>query len=311
MALDRHSIQASEIAVTGPAVNLCVAVEKLPPVAGPGDPEPVVCPRHGGACECFTRNRRRLLSEISGKTFILTGASGGIGRALALRLAGEKVGLVLNARNPAALEEVAEQCKKSGAEVDLLAGSAASRRVAETLVAKAAGMGGFYGFIQVAGVLHPGPVVWELSSPRFGEIFEASVTASFQMARAAFPHLIEAGGGIAVFFGSGASEMVVPGIGAYCAAKAAEEHLARQLAAEAPQVTTLVFRPGVVNTPMVRSAIHARGRAAEGLREHFTVYEKSGKLLSPEISARALVSILKNNPRRFHGKIATWRDGAA
>jgi len=250
------------------------------------------------------------LSEISGKTFILTGASGGIGRALALRLAGEGVGLVLNARSPAALEEVAEECRRSGAAIDLMAGSAASPRVAEALVGKAIEMKNFHGFIQVAGVLHPGPVVWELSSVRFAEIFGASVTASFQMARVAFPHLIEAGGGIAVFFGSGASEIVVPGMGAYCAAKAAEEHLARQLSAEAPKITTFVFRPGVVNTPMVRSAIHARGMAAEGLREQFTVYERSGELLAPEISARALVTILKNNPRRFHGKIATWRDGA-
>lgn len=39
------------------------------------------------------------MSEISGKTFIVTGASGGIGRALALGLADEKAGLVLNGRN--------------------------------------------------------------------------------------------------------------------------------------------------------------------------------------------------------------------
>jgi NAD(P)-dependent dehydrogenase (short-subunit alcohol dehydrogenase family) len=251
------------------------------------------------------------LSGISGKTFIVTGASGGIGRALVLMLARERVGLVLNARNPEALEAVAKECTKLGAGVDLMAGSAASPRVAGKLVEKAIKTGSFYGFIQLAGVLRPGPVVWELSDAGFGEIFEASVTASFQVARAAFPHLIEAGGGIAVFFGSGAAEMVVPGIGAYCAAKAAEEHLARQLAAEAPTVTSLVFRPGVVNTPMVRSAINSRGKAAQGLREHFNLYERSGQLLAPEISARALVSILKNNPRRFHGKIATWRDGAA
>jgi NAD(P)-dependent dehydrogenase (short-subunit alcohol dehydrogenase family) len=151
--------------------------------------------------------------------------------------------------------------------------------------------------------------VWELESSRFSEIFDANVEASFQLARAAFPHLIEAGEGIAVFFGSGAAEMVVPGIGAYCAAKAAEEHLARHLAAETPEVTTLVFRPGVVNTPMVRSAINARGRAAKGLREQFNFYERAGEILAPEVAARALVSILKNNPRRFHGKIATWSDG--
>ena len=249
------------------------------------------------------------MSEIKGKTLIVTGASGGIGRVLALVLAGEGVGLVLNARGRAALEKVAEECAKMGAAVDFLAGSAATGQIADGLVEKAIKAGSFYGFIQAAGVLYPGPVVWELSSAWFNEIFEASVTASFQMARAAFPHLIEAGAGIAVFFGSGAAERVVPAIGAYCAAKAAEEHLARHLAAETPEVTTLVFRPGVVNTPMVRSAIDARGRAAKGLREQFRSYEKNGEILAPEVPVRALVSILMNDPRRFHGKIATWRDG--
>ena len=249
------------------------------------------------------------MSEITGKTLIVTGASGGIGRVLALALAGEGVGLVLNARSHAALEKVVVECTKRGAPVDFLAGSAATRKVAVGLVEKAIKIGSFYGFIQAAGVLYPGPAVWDLSSTGFNEIFEASVTASFQMARAAFPHLIEAGAGIAVFFGSGAAERVVPGIGAYCAAKAAEEHLARHLAAEAPQLTTLVFRPGVVNTPMVRSAIDARGRSAKGLRQQFSAYERNGEILAPEVPARALVSILMNNPRRFHGKIATWRDG--
>jgi len=94
---------------------------------------------------------------------------------------------------------------KERSAVDFLAGSAAMRQVADGLVEKAIKIGSCYGFIQAAGVLYPGPAVWDLSSDEFSEIFEASVTASFQMAGAAFPHLIEAGAGIAVFFGSGAA----------------------------------------------------------------------------------------------------------
>ncbi|HYA40997.1 MAG TPA: SDR family NAD(P)-dependent oxidoreductase [Syntrophobacteraceae bacterium] len=249
------------------------------------------------------------MSELSGKTLILTGASGGIGRALALALAGEKAALVLNARGPASLEKVAEECARNGSRVDFVAGSAASSKVAHELVKKAIETGAFYGFIQAAGVLRPGPVLWDLSGAGFAEIFQASVTASFQLARASFPYLIEAGAGIAVFFGSGAAERVIPGMGAYCAAKAAQEHLARHLAAEAPEVVSFVFRPGVVNTPMLRSAIHARGRAAKGLREQYRAYERNGEMLDPEVPARALVSILAKDPRQFQGKIATWRDG--
>jgi len=248
------------------------------------------------------------MNGLKDKTLIVTGAGGGIGSALAVELAGEGVRLVLNGRNQAKLESVAAQCRNAGVEVDLLAGSAASRRIADELVDMAIRMEYFSGFIHAAGVLNPGPFLWELNDGQFHEVFEASVEAGFQIARAAFPHLVDKGGGFAVFFGSGAAEMTLPGIGAYCAAKAAEEHLARQLAAEAPSVTTFVFRPGIVDTPMVASATIARGSAAGRLRREFSGYKDRGELLSPVVPARALVSILKHDPGRFHGRVASWRD---
>lgn len=249
------------------------------------------------------------MSLSAGKTLIITGASQGIGRALSLALAAEGVALVLNARRQRPLEEVVRECREAGAKVEHLAGSAASEEVAAGLVDRALGLGGFYGFVHAAGVLHPGPLLWELSAPDFHDVFEASVEAGFQISKAAFPHLVRAGEGIAVFFGSGAAERAAPGLAAYCSAKAAEEHLARQLAAEAPAVTTFVFRPGVVDTRMIRSAERAEGGAAVRLRDHFVDYRRRGELLSPDVPARALVSILKHDPGRFHGKTATWRDG--
>ena len=248
------------------------------------------------------------MSEITGKTLIITGASRGIGHALALELADEGVNLVLNARTPEPLEKTAAECRKVGVRVEFEPGSAASEAVAARLVDMALGMGNFYGFIQVAGVLRPGPLVTELFPDEFQDIFEASVLASFQMARTAFPHL--RGGGLAVFFGSGAAESVVPGLGSYCAAKAAEEHLARQLAAEAPWITTFAFRPGVVDTRMIRDLSKARGGAAETVHRQFRQYKERGEILPPQVPAKALTAILKSNPRRFHGRVAGWRDGA-
>jgi len=232
------------------------------------------------------------LSDISGKTLILVGASGGIGRALALALADEEVALVLNARTHAAVEKVADECSRSGARVDFLAGSAARGEVAEGLVKRALNLGNFYGFIQAAGTLHPGPAVFDLSEKEFSEIFEASVTASFQLARAAFPPLIEAGAGIAVFLGSGVAERVVRGMGAYSAAKAAEEHLVRHLAADAPQITSLVFRPGVVDTPMVRRGIEAATKLGF-LTQAFI----PAKMLSAEDVADAVVSLVRDDSK--------------
>ena len=249
------------------------------------------------------------MSELKGKTLILTGASRGIGRALALELAQSDVNLVLNARDAALLNEVASDCRKLGTRAIALSGNAADSAAASKLVDAALDLGHLHGFIQIAGVLHPGPFLWELSEARFHEVFSANVTASYQMIRCAVPELLKLGGGLAVFFGSGAAEKSIPGIAAYCSAKAAEEHMVRQLAVEAPQITAFTYRPGVVETRMQQQARNSTGGASPELRQTFWGFKERGELLSPEESAKALVTILASNPRRFHGGIATWRDG--
>lgn len=250
------------------------------------------------------------MSELAGKTLIVTGASGGIGKALALELAGSGVNLVLNARHSGPLHDVASECEDLGVKVAFVAGSAAEREIAWELVHTALDLGSFHGFIQVAGVLCPGPFLWELSNHDFREVFDASVVASYQLIKFSVPELRRRGGGLAVFFGSGAAVKNTSGLGAYSAAKAAEEHLARQLAVEVPEITAFAYRPGVVDTPMVGEAFEAEGGAGEELRRYFMAYRDKGEIIPPEVAARSLVNILNGDPHRFHGGVATWRDGA-
>lgn len=241
------------------------------------------------------------------KTLILTGASRGIGRALALELAKAGYDLVLNARSEGPLQEVLEAVRALGAKAEAVAGSAGQAAVAEALVRKAEALGGFYGYIHNAGVLHPGPLVYEIAEPLFLEVLEANLVAGYQLARFAYPLLRRQGEGLAVYVGSGAAESNLPGIGAYAVAKAAEEHLARQLAAEVPEVACFIYRPGVVETDMQKAAREAQGSAAEILHRVFRGYKAEGYLLTPERAAQALVRLLPR-ARQFHGKIASWKD---
>jgi NAD(P)-dependent dehydrogenase (short-subunit alcohol dehydrogenase family) len=250
------------------------------------------------------------MSSLEGKTLIVTGASRGIGAALAVELARSGVNLVLNARHSSPLDEVVALCRDLGVEVRDVVGSAAEAETALCMMGAALSIGNFLGFIQVAGVLHPGPLIWELSDAHFKEVMDASVTASQQLMRFAVPELRKQGGGVAVFFGSGAAEINFPGMGAYCAAKAAEELLARQLAIEAPEITTFIYRPGVVETRMQKEARQAEGGASEEMRRKFIGYRDRGELISPEQAASALVHILKHSQHQFHGKVATWNDGS-
>ena len=248
------------------------------------------------------------MSGLANETYIVTGASRGIGRALALELAQRGAGLVLNARDGEALAETAAACAEAGGkDVAEVAGSAGKDAVARALVDMAVANAGedFAGVVHAAGVLRPGPHFWELPVAHCNEVFEAAVGAVHRLARRAFPVLLKRGRGVFVVFGSGAAEIAQPGIAAYCAAKAAEEHLVRQLALEAPAITTFAFRPGIVDTPMQEEARTAKGGGAKRLQQVFLPWKANGELLDPAVPARALASILDTDPRQFHGRVAS------
>lgn len=244
--------------------------------------------------------------NLHGKTFIITGASRGIGEALALEMAKAGANLVLGARNQVALEFVRDRVRELGVQVVAVAGSAASDAVARQMVQAALELGHFKGFVHNAGILNAGPLVYELVEAQYDEILESNVKGGYQLARHAYPHLLRQEGSVVVFLGSGAAEHNVPGMGIYAIAKAAEEHLARQLAVEAPDVICFIYRPGIVETDYTRQLIEAEGGGASVVRPLFKSYVEQGQVITAEQSARSLVRILEGNPRKYHGKVATW-----
>jgi NAD(P)-dependent dehydrogenase (short-subunit alcohol dehydrogenase family) len=245
---------------------------------------------------------------LKGKTLIVTGASRGIGKALALELARAKANLVLNARSTLLLAEVQRQCNNSAARVTSVVGDISQPIVARELVAEAVKLGNFYGFIHDAGVDRPGPFIWELPENDFQEVLGANLIGGYNLVRFSLPELLRTRAGVAVFFGSAAAEVAVPGIAAYCIAKAAEEHLARQLAAEAPWLTTFAYRPGIVDTDMQREARQAQGGAAESLHREFRGYQERGELIPPEAAAAALVKLILQDRSRLRGKTINYED---
>lgn len=244
------------------------------------------------------------MSLKQNQTIIITGASRGIGRALALDLAGRGVNVVLNARSQDLLEETATLCRDMGVEAEAVAGDAAQEDTCSKLVQAAEEIGDFTGFVHAAAALKPGPLVSEISPEDFDAVF-AQVKAAHRLTRAAYPKLLERGDGLAVYFGSGAASITQRGIGTYCAAKAAMHHLMRQIASEHEEITCLVYSPGVVDTKMQEQAREAEGGGAAALHKVFGAWKEQGELLSPEQSAGALANLLMNDPRSFHGRVAS------
>jgi len=121
------------------------------------------------------------MNVLKSKTLIVTGASRGIGKTLALELARGKANLVLNARNALLLAEVQRQCNNSSGRVTSVVGDISQPKTARERVEKAVKLGNFYGFIHDAGLARPGPFIWELPENHFQEVLGANLIGGYNL----------------------------------------------------------------------------------------------------------------------------------
>jgi short-subunit dehydrogenase len=185
----------------------------------------------------------------NGRVLIVTGASSGMGAALARAAAGAGYRVAIVARRAERLEEVARAIRDGGGAVvavvgDVTAGDMPARIVSTTL--------GSFGRIDA--------VVNNAGSGAFGALLEQTdaaieaqwrlhVVAPLKLCRAALPHL-EAVRGQLVFLGSGIARVPLPNYGAYALAKAAIRAAATQLRRELRDrgVAVTYVDPGLVAT---------------------------------------------------------------
>jgi short-subunit dehydrogenase len=187
---------------------------------------------------------------------IITGASQGLGLAMARLLARRGTKLVLNARRADRLEAAARELARL-TEVEAVAGDVGE--IAEDLVARAlARFGRVDLLINNASELGPLPMPALETYPWFAllRVFRVNAVAPLHLAQLVLPGMKERGSGTIVNIGSDAGVNAYPGWGGYGASKAALLHLSQTLAAEleGTGVRVLVIDPGDMNTEMHRDA---------------------------------------------------------
>jgi len=205
--------------------------------------------------------------ELDGGAAIVTGAGGGIGSAVARRLATEGMSLVLVDRDEAALERLVASLPASTtstvAVVDV--GSVADN---ERLVELAEDLGGLRLSVLNAGVYLPG-LSWEVPLEQWELQVSVNQWGVIHGVRAAVPAMIERGQGHVVAVASGAGLVATPALAPYVATKHAVvglmESLHHELARVAPTVHASVVCPGNVRTPMAANSLSTAGIEHEEL----------------------------------------------
>ncbi|MFJ2028340.1 SDR family NAD(P)-dependent oxidoreductase [Streptosporangium sp. NPDC087985] len=192
------------------------------------------------------------------KTALITGASRGLGLALARSLAADGWRLILTARGADALKPVADGLGALAlpgdiadpAHRDRLAHAVQDHGGLDLLVNNASGLGAV-----------PLPPLAGYPLDVFEDLFRANVLAPLALAQAFLPTLRERRGAI-INISSDAAVKAYEGWGGYGATKAALEQLSNVLAVEEPKVAVWWVDPGEMNTTMLAAAIGARDAAA-------------------------------------------------
>jgi NAD(P)-dependent dehydrogenase (short-subunit alcohol dehydrogenase family) len=188
-------------------------------------------------------------------TAMITGASRGLGRALAAGLAREGFALIIDARDAAALDAAAEAIRAAGGTVTAIAGDVTdpAHRTALRQAADAAGRLDL--LVNNAGTLgaSPLPALADYPPDELRAAFEVNVIAPIALTQLMLP-LLRASGGALLNVTSDAAVEAYAGWGGYGAAKAALEQASNVLAAEELALRVWWADPGDLRTDMHQRA---------------------------------------------------------
>jgi NAD(P)-dependent dehydrogenase (short-subunit alcohol dehydrogenase family) len=259
-----------------------------------------------------------MVRALDGRTVLVTGASQGLGKAIALRFALDGARVVLASRSWERLEQTAE-------EIRAVAGSAVvmptDLRVPAEVDALAervnTEVGQLDAIVSNSGIAGPTAELWKVDPEDWDETLRVNLTGTFLLCRALLPAMVERGSGSVVVIGSTTGKRPLYGRTPYAASKLALVGLVRTLATELGPLGVRVnlISPGGVEGPRIDAVIHEQARATGTSYE--AVYDEHVKttplrrLIRPDDVAAAAVFLASDASASITGEDLNVSGGLA
>ncbi|WP_439473519.1 SDR family NAD(P)-dependent oxidoreductase [Algoriphagus formosus] len=244
--------------------------------------------------------------KLQNRTFIITGATSGMGRAMALEFSKEGAKLILSGRNEKAAEELLSLLQT---EAYFLAGDVSdpgyNQRLVELALEK---FGQLDGLLTNAGMLGLGSIT-DLPLETWTQTFNVNLTSVFHLLKASLPHLQKSPNASVVINSSIAAFKSFPNHPAYCASKAGLVALAKQAAVDyAPHVRINCICPGPVDTPFIHASAVAFPDPAKAVENagRNTLVQRLGE---PEDIAKLALFLASDDASWITGSVYTIDGG--
>ena len=240
---------------------------------------------------------------------IVTGASRGLGAAVSGWLARAGAGITLVARSEGDLKRVAEDLVHLDGEALVCGADVSDYDACRMAVGRTLDrFGRIDALVNNAGIVQPIAAIASSDPASWRYNIDVNLIGPFNLIRAAVSHLRKQNGRI-VNVSSGAANLALEHLSAYCTGKAALNHFTKVLAAEESDLTALTVRPGVVDTAM-QTYIRDEGPRAMPAEQvaYYQQLKDNGELEPPEIPARSIAWLALHAPPQFSGQFFDYDD---
>ena len=243
--------------------------------------------------------------QLQDARFVLTGASSGIGEALAVALSEAGARLLLTARREERLHELAGRLRQRGGKCDVVAGDITDAQHREAMVTfvEQRFQGQLDGLINNAGIGALGPFA-EASSERLRQVMEVNFFAPVELTRCLLPMLRQGRDPIVVNISSVLGHRAVPGKSEYCASKFAIHGISDSLRAEWQKagVDVLLVSPSTTSSEFFSNVIE----------QHPDSPKQQARAMSPATVARHTLKAIRKGKHEVilsaGGKFLVWID---